>query len=322
MKTVTIPATSGDATLKFGSQLVKLTNLGKIFWKNLGLTKRDLLQHYADVSKWLLPHIVDRAMVMKRYPNGAEGDFFYMKRIPLPHPEWVKTCSIEHGSGSIIDFPMVQDVASLLWVVNLGCIDLNPLYGRCDDPYRPDFLHFDLDPFEGATFDEVLETARILKRALDTLALPSFVKTSGSSGIHVLLPLGRQVSYEQSQLIGELISRVIVREHPRISTIERVIKKRGRKVYLDYMQNGHGQLLVAPYTVRPLPGAPVSMPLEWSEVNQDLRMGDWTIKTVPQRQFEVGRELRKRIRQALDKNGIPVPFPERVVAVRQGAGTP
>src|SRR5215212_9619826 len=148
---VVIPARVDDVDLDVGARTVRLTNLNKIFWDEIKLTKRDLLQYYADVSAALLPHLVDRAMVMKRYPNGAAGKCFFMKRAPTPRPDWIQTCSIEHASGNVIDFPMVQDLASLLWIINLGCIDLNPWYARCDDVDRPDFLHFDLDPVPGAT---------------------------------------------------------------------------------------------------------------------------------------------------------------------------
>src|ERR1700704_690011 len=177
-----IPA-GANAAVVIGDRQVKLTNLDKPFWPELGLTKRDLLQYYTDVAPVLLPHLVDRAMVMKRYPDGAAGEPFFMKRAPSPRPEWIETCAITHGSGSVIDFPMVQDLASLLWVVNLGCIDLNPWYARCDDVDRPDYLHFDLDPVAGAGFDRVRETALIIREALDTLKMTSFVKTTGSKGM-------------------------------------------------------------------------------------------------------------------------------------------
>src|SRR5207247_435412 len=154
---------------------VRLTNLRKVFWSELGLTKGDLLQYYAAVADVLLPHIRNRAMVMKRYPHGAAGDFFFMKRAPSPRPDWIEICSIDHGSENIIDFPMIQDRAALMWVINLGCIDLNQWYATCDDVDRPDYLHFDLDPGVGATFDRVLETALVVRGALETLEMPSLV---------------------------------------------------------------------------------------------------------------------------------------------------
>ncbi len=145
-----LPRETDTVEARIGGRAVTLTNLRKPFWPEEGIVKRDLLQYYFDVAPVLLPHLKDRAMVMKRYPGGAGAPFFFMKRAPSPRPEWIETCAIEHGSGRVIDFPMVQDVASLLWVVNLGCIDLNPWYARCDDTDRPDYLHFDLDPVKGA----------------------------------------------------------------------------------------------------------------------------------------------------------------------------
>src|SRR5882672_542305 len=154
-----IPLNVDQLEVSFGDRHVKLTNLNKLFWPELKITKRDLLQYYADVSTVLLPHLQDRAMVMKRYPNGAAGDFFFMKRAPAPRPAWIEICSISHGSGNIIDFPIIQDLPALLWVINLGCIDLNQWYARCDDVDRPDYLHFDLDPVRGAKFAQVSEAA-------------------------------------------------------------------------------------------------------------------------------------------------------------------
>ena len=169
-----VPRDSHDAVVRVAGKEVRLTNLSKPFWPELGITKGDLLQYYADVVAVLLPHIRDRAMVMKRYPHGAHGEFFFMKRAPSPRPAWIETCAIDHGSGSVIDFPDVQDLAALLWVINLGCIDLNQWYARCDDVDRPDYLHFDLDPGEGATFEHVRETgldrARRARRAADAVA--------------------------------------------------------------------------------------------------------------------------------------------------------
>src|SRR3954463_2376097 len=187
---VTIPEGT-DAEIVVDGREVRLTNLGKVFWSESGITKRMLLQYYADVAPVLLPHLRDRAMVMKRYPNGATGKCFFMKRAPSPRPDWIELCSIEHKSGNVIDFPMVQDLASLLWVVNLGCIDLNQWYARCDDTDRPDYLHFDLDPVPGATFTKVVEAALVMRDALVTLGMSPLVKTTGSKGLHIYVAIER-----------------------------------------------------------------------------------------------------------------------------------
>src|SRR5215216_2999346 len=186
---VKLPKDKNNLDVRIGEQVVKLTNLDKLFWPKLGVTKRDLIQYYLDVAPALLPHLRDRAMVMKRYPNGAHSDFFFMKRAPEPRPEWIEICRIDHGSKGVIPFPMIQDLASLMWVINLGCIDLNEWYARCDDTDRPDYLHFDLDPVPGAAFEQVLETALIVRNALLELGMKPLAKTSGSKGIHIYVPI-------------------------------------------------------------------------------------------------------------------------------------
>src|SRR4030095_14623632 len=186
-----IPTNQDRVDLQLDGRLVHLTNLRKVFWPAVGLTKGDLLRYYLEVCAVLLPHLLDRAMVMKRYPNGAEGDFFFMKRAPKSRPDWLEVCKIKHASGNVIDFPVVQDLASLLWVVNLGCIDLNPWYARCDDVNRPDYLHFDLDPVKGTPLKKVLETALHLHEALQSLKIPSLAKTTGSRGLHIYVPIVR-----------------------------------------------------------------------------------------------------------------------------------
>ena len=259
-----------------------------MFWPKEGYTKGDLIDYYRAVAPAMLPYLRDRPLVLTRYPDGIEqGEgktkSFYQKNAPSHAPDWIQTETIwSESSERDIEYFVVQEPDALVYMANLAAIVLHVWSSRLATIERPDWCILDLDPKE-APFKDVVTIALALHDLCDEIGMPSFVKTSGSSGIHVLLPLGRQVSYEQSRLIGELLSRVVVREHPEISTIDRVIKKRNQKVYLDYMQNGHGQLLVAPYTVRPLPGAPVSMPLEWSEVSHDLRLGDWTIRTVPER---------------------------------------
>src|SRR5678809_532608 len=185
---VKIPS-AGAAAVRAAGKEVNLTNLDKPFWPELGITKGYLIQYYADVAPLLLPHIQDRAMVMKRYPHGAHGEFFFMKRAPSPRPGWIRTCRIDHDSGNVIDFPVIADLPSLLWVINLGCIDLNQWYARCQDYNRPDYLHFDLDPSPAATFGQVLESALVVREALETLKMKPLVKTSGSRGCHVHVPI-------------------------------------------------------------------------------------------------------------------------------------
>jgi bifunctional non-homologous end joining protein LigD len=270
-------------------RVVKLTNLDKLFWTKEGITKRDLLQHYADVSAALLPHLRDRAMVMKRYPNGAAGKFFFMKRAPSPRPDWIKICSIEHGSGSVIDFPMIQDRASLLWIINLGCIDLNQWYARCDDVDRPDYVHFDLDPGEGAGFDRVRETALIIREALDTLKMASLVKTTGSKGMHVYVPIVRGPEQKQVWMFAKALAQELAGRHPALMTGEYRVAKRPRgRVLVDYNQNAWGRTLASIYSVRPTPAATVSTPVTWKEIGRGIRIEDFTMKNVPARVAALG----------------------------------
>jgi bifunctional non-homologous end joining protein LigD len=268
---------------------VTLTNLRKPFWPELGLTKGDLLQYYVDIAPVLLPHLRDRAMVMKRYPNGAAGPFFFMKRAPSPRPGWIETCSIEHASGNVIDFPMVQDLLSLLWVVNLGCIDLNQWYARCDDVDRPDYLHFDLDPVKGAGFDKVLETALVLREALDGLEMASHPKTTGSKGIHVYVPIVRGPTQKQVWEVAKRLAQTLAAARPALITAEyRVARRPPGRVLVDYNQNAWGRTLASVYSVRPQPRATVSTPVTWKEVERGLRIEDFRMDNVPGRVARLG----------------------------------
>ena len=279
----------GDCELAVGRRRVPLTNLHKPFWPELGITKRDLLQFYADVSPWLLPHLHDRAMVMKRYPHGAAGPFFFMKRAPEPRPAFVETCRITHASGNVIAFPMVQDLASLLWLVNLGCIDLNPWYARCDDTDVPDVLHFDLDPVPGATFDQVREAAVVVHDALTSIGVPSHPKTTGSRGIHVYVPIERGPQQKQVWAFAKEFAVALAAKHPALLTSEYRVAKRPRgRVLVDYNQNAWGRTLASIYSVRPQPRAAVSTPVTWEELARGIAIEDFRIDNVPARLERTG----------------------------------
>src|SRR6266403_2726662 len=255
-----LPRDKTGLELEIDGRLVKLTNLDKPFWPKLGVTKRDLIQYYINIAPALLPHLTDRAMVMKRYPNGAAGEFFFMKRAPSPRPEWIEICSIAHGSGNIVDFPMIQDLPALLWVINLGCIDLNQWYARCDDVDRPDYLHFDLDPVPGAKFEQVRESALVVRDALEALQMPCCAKTTGSRGIHVYVPIVRGPTQKQVWTIAKEIAQVLESANPKLITAEYRIAKRPKgRILVDYNQNAWGRTLASIYSVRPTPKASVSM---------------------------------------------------------------
>jgi len=301
-----IPADRDTVELRLGARAITLTNLRKPFWTRPTITKGDLLRYYATVSPYLLPHLHDRAMVMKRYPDGAAGSFFFMKRAPTPRPEWIETCSIRHSSGSVIDFPMVQDLLSLLWVVNLGCIDLNQWYARCDDVHRPDYLHFDLDPVPAAGFDRVRETALLLREALDGLGMPSYPKTTGSRGIHVYVPIVRGPDQKTVWGVAKSIAFALARARPALVTAEyRIDRRPAGRVLVDYNQNAWGRTLASVYSARPRPRAPVSTPITWAELARGVIIDDFRMDNVPARLARVGDlyapMLAKRGRFPLDR---------------------
>lgn len=284
-----IPTDRDEVDLEIGGYRVHLTNLRKPFWPVPRITKGDLLQYYADVASVLLPHLRNRAMVMKRYPDGADGGFFFMKRAPVPRPEWIEICSIAHASHNIIDFPIIQNLAALLWVINLGCIDLNQWYAPCDDVDRPDYLHFDLDPVPGASFARVCETALVVHEALDALEMPNYPKTSGSRGIHVYVPIVRGPTQKQVWQFAKQFAQSLAALKPALITAEyRVAKRPQRHVLVDYNQNAWGRTLAAVYSVRPRPRAPVSTPVTWKELERGIRVGDFRIDNVPQRLRAIG----------------------------------
>jgi bifunctional non-homologous end joining protein LigD len=279
---------SGTVTVRAAGRDVRLTNLDKVFWPDLGVTKGDLVQYYADVAPLLLPHIRGRAMVMKRYPHGASGEFFFMKRAPSPRPDWIRTCRIVHDSGNVIDFPMIDDLPALLWVINLGCIDLNQWYATCDDVDRPDYLHFDLDP-GSATWEQVLEAARVVHEALDTLKMPAYPKTTGSKGIHVYVPIVRGPIQKEVWTFAKALAQELASRHPSLMTSEyRVAKRPQGRVLIDYNQNAWGRTLASVYSVRPHPRACVSTPITWEEVHAGVEIEDFRIDTVRKRFATLG----------------------------------
>jgi bifunctional non-homologous end joining protein LigD len=289
MKSIRLPRDQDNVILTVDGKDVRLTNLRKIFWPELGLTKGDLLQYYADVAGVLLPHVRDRAMVMKRYPHGAAGPFFFMKRAPSPRPAWIETCAITHGSGSVIDFPMIQDLASLLWVVNLGCIDLNPWYARCDDVDRPDYLHFDLDPVPEATYAGVVETAQLVRAGLRGLGMAPIVKTSGSKGLHVYVAIVRGPTQKEVWSFAKRFAFDLAALRPDVITAEyRIAKRPAGRVLVDYNQNAWGRTLASAYSPRPRPHATVSAPITWDELDGGARIEDFDLFNMPARIAAVG----------------------------------
>ena len=269
---------------------IPLSNLKKIFWKDEKYTKGDLIEYYRTIAPWLLPYLRDRPVVMTRFPDGIDGKSFYQKDAPEFAPDWIRTFPIwSNDTQRDINYFVCDDVDSLVYLANLGTIPLHIWMSRVGSLEQPDWCVIDLDP-KDATFADVIKCAQVLHRICDEIGLPNYVKTTGKTGLHIMIPLGKQMTYEQSRFIGELLARLVIKELGRVATIVRTINKRGDSVYIDYLQNRHGQLIVAPFSVRPLPGATVSMPLVWDEVNDDLDPKDFTIRNALDRMESMGED--------------------------------
>ncbi|HKD18606.1 MAG TPA: DNA ligase D, partial [Thermoanaerobaculia bacterium] len=264
-------------------RIVPFSNLDKVFWPDEGFTKGDLIDYYRAISPWLLPYLADRPLVMTRYPDGIAGKSFFQKDAPHFAPDWIRLERIwsEHAEREI-DYFVCDDVESLLYVANLGSIPLHVWASRVAAPERPDWCILDLDP-KGAPFSHVVAIARAIHALCDEIGLPNFIKTSGATGLHVLLPLGGQCTHSESRVLGEILARAVEKHHGDIATTARMLGARAGKVYVDYLQNGHGKTIAGPFSARPVPGATCSAPLKWSEVNAKLDPKDYTIKTLPAR---------------------------------------
>jgi len=269
---------------------ISLSNLNKIFWPAEKYTKGDLIEYYKGIAPWILPYLRNRPVVMTRFPDGIDGKSFYQKDAPEFAPDWIRTVGIwSEDTQREIRYFVCGDEESLIYIANLGSIPLHIWMSRVDSLQLPDWCVIDLDPKE-APFKDVTESAQVLHKICQEIGLPDYVKTTGKSGLHILLPLGQQLTYEQTRTLGELLARLVIKQLPNTTTIMRHVTKRGDKVYLDYLQNRTGQLIVAPFSVRPLPGAAVSMPLEWDEVDHSLDPKAFTIKTAIERMERLGKD--------------------------------
>ena len=267
---------------------VTFSNLKKIYWPDDRYTKGDMVEYYRAISRWMLPYLRDRPVVLTRFPDGIDGKSFYQKDAPEFAPQWMRTVPIwSEDTQREIRYFVCDEEESLLYIANMGSIPLHIWASRVGSLELPDWCVIDLDPKE-APFSDVVRTALVVRKLCESIGLPSYVKTTGKTGLHILLPLARQCTYAQSRTLGELLARVMLRELHGIATITRHVTKRGDKVYLDYLQNRTGQTIVAPFSVRPLPGATVSMPLRWDEVNASLDPKVFTIKTALERMERLG----------------------------------
>ena len=268
----------------------QFTNLEKVFWPAEGYTKADLVAFYRDIAPWLLSFLADRPLVLTRYPDGIEGKSFFQKDAPAYAHDFVRTVRMWSAeSERDLNYFVCDSEAALLYIANMAAIPLHIWGSRVATLETPDWSILDLDP-KDAPFEHVVTVALAIRAMCEEIALPCFVKTSGSTGLHVLVPLGRQCTFEQARTLGGLLARVVAAELPQVATVTRQVSKRDGRVYLDYVQNGHGRLLAAPYSVRPVPGALVSAPLEWSEVGPQLSLAQFTIKTMPARMAKLGAD--------------------------------
>lgn len=264
-------------------RVVHFTNLDKVFWPDEGYTKGDLIAYYRAIAPWMLPFLRDRPIVLTRFPDGIHGKSFFQKDAPSFAPGWLRTVSIPDEEGERApSYFVCDDVETLLYLANSASILLHVWASRVANLEHPDWCILDLDPKE-APFHHVVEIAQAAKSLCDGIGLPLYVKTSGSSGLHLLVPLGGLLEHEHARILGELLARVLVQRLPKIATLTRQVERRGGRVYIDYVQNGRGKLLVAPYSARPLPGAPASTPLRWTEVEPSLDIRRFTIHSLPRR---------------------------------------
>jgi bifunctional non-homologous end joining protein LigD len=282
-----------DEVVKPPDPRLKLSNLDKLFWADEGITKGDLLEYYDRIGPVLVPHLRGRPFTMRRYPDGAYGKAFFQKDAPKHMPEWIPryralvSTRDRSRTKKWIEFPVVDEPAAVLWMVNMGCIDMNTWYSRIDKPARPDFVLFDLDPTPDVPWSQTVEVALILKELLDQLGLQSFPKTSGGKGFHILVPIERRATYEDTRQFAEIVAGAVARTHPKLATTE-WSKARRRGVLIDANQNGEGKTIASAYSVRPKPNAPVSTPLRWDEVNDKLNPSIYTMEVVLERVAQLG----------------------------------
>ena len=288
---------------------LKFTNLSKVYWPEEGYTKRDMFNYYYKIADYILPYLKDRPLSLNRFPSGINGKSFYQKDVKGKAPSWVKTYPYTTSEGEDKEFLVGDDEATLLWMASLGCIEMNPWFSTTQHPDNPDYCVIDLDPDKN-TFDQVIVAAQEVKKVLDALGIPGYPKTSGSTGMHIYIPLGAKYSYDQSQMFGKLIVSAVHNQLSEFTSMERQIKNRGGKMYLDFLQNRPGATIAGPYSLRPKPGATVSMPLHWDEVKKGLTMKDYTIKNAVERIRTEGDLFIGTLQDGIDMDKALVKFPD------------
>jgi bifunctional non-homologous end joining protein LigD len=277
------------------------THLGKVYWPKEGYTKRDVLNYYYRMAPYILPYLTGRPQSLNRHPDGITGEAFYQKDVTGKAPDWARLYPYHaEGDDRQRNFLVCDGEASMLYMVNLGCIELNPWSSRVETPDNPDWCVLDLDPTRKNDFDNVIETARVIHRVLDAIKVPSYPKTTGSTGIHIFIPLGARYTYEQSKEFGRVIATIVQQQLPDITTIERTVSARKNRIYIDFLQNRPQATLATAYALRPKPGAPVSMPLHWDEVKKGLAITDFTIDNAFDRVRETGDLFKPVLGKGID----------------------
>jgi len=283
---------------------LKFTNLSKIYWPAEKYTKRDMLNYYYQIAPYILPYLRDRPQSLNRFPNGIDGESFYHKNVTTGSPDWIKMEPYTTSEGEKKNFLVPEDEAAILYMANLGAIEMNPWNSTIHNEDNPTWCLIDLDPSEKNTFDQVIETALVTKEVLDNMGVKGYAKTSGSTGIHIYIPLGAKYDYDQCQLFGKVIATQVNNILPDFTSIERIIKNRKGKLYIDYLQNRPKATLAAPYSLRPKPGATVSMPLHWEEIKKGLKMKDFTIQNAASRVKSEGDIFKPVLGKGIDLNKI------------------
>ncbi|WP_143310566.1 DNA ligase D [Chitinophaga vietnamensis] len=299
-----LPEDEKQATLKVNHHLLKFTHLDKVYWPGEGITKGDMINYYASIADYILPYLKNRPQSLNRHPDGIKGSSFYQKNVEDKVASWITTFPYtSENDRSTKEFLVCKDKATLLYMANLGCIELHPWHSRISKPDYPDYCLIDLDP-DGNSFNQVIDTALVLKEVLDSIGAASFVKTSGATGMHILLPLGARYTFEQSRMLAELIVHVVQKRLPNLTSTVRTPAKRKGKIYLDYLQNRQIQTMAAAYSLRPRPGAPVSAPLRWDEVKHGLKPAHFNIHNMAARLATEGDLLKGLLGKGINMRSV------------------
>ena len=303
--TKTTPDAENEKVLLLDGQPISLTNLQKLYWPKEGFRKGDMLNYYLQMAPFILPYIFDRPHSLNRYPNGIKGASFFQKDMQGKVPDWIETfAEFSESTGKTVHYLVCTNEATLLYMANLGCIEINPWHARKQHYQKPDWCLIDLDPDKNNRFDEVVDVALMVKKVLDSIGADACVKTSGATGIHIYIPLGARYSFEQSKQLAEGVVTLVNKELPGLTSMERTPAKRKGKIYLDFLQNKETQTAAAPYSLRPKPGVPVSAPLHWDEVKRGLTPTTWTAFNIYERVKREGDLFQPVFGKGIDLNSV------------------